>query len=123
MNELSPDDTERILEAAAAGRSLEGHERLSELLVGLHSPDVPGDLGTAPAIGETGSGLILRMTRRTAVAASTPAVVAAATPATATGAAADTPPSLPSLACADASQGPGISSYSSRCLQAWTPMA
>ena len=41
MREISPDDADRILQAAAAGRSVEGHEGLSDLLLGLHSPEVP----------------------------------------------------------------------------------
>lgn len=86
MNDLSLHDAERIIEAAAAGESLADHEAVGGFLTSLHAPAGPTEaLGSAPTLRGGGDGVVARLTRRTAVAASVAVLGVAGVAAAATG--------------------------------------
>lgn len=86
MNELSPEDAESIIEAAARGESVVGHGQLAEVLTALHAPiaAAPGAAAPTPATAG-GDGVTRRIARRTAVAASVAVLSLAGVAAAATG--------------------------------------
>lgn len=67
MSELSPEDAESIIEAAAAGRTASADPELSAALGSLHDP-MPLASGEAPAVGSRLAGTA-RYARRTAAVA------------------------------------------------------
>jgi hypothetical protein len=68
MSEITPEDSERIIEAAAQGLPADSHPEVAAALTSLHAP--ADSVGVAPSIAAAGPGLTGRIARRTAVAAS-----------------------------------------------------
>jgi hypothetical protein len=68
MNEISPEESEAIIDAAADGVTAGAHAPLGEMLTSLHAP--ADSLGSAPAISMASRNVTGRIARRTAVAAS-----------------------------------------------------
>lgn len=67
MNDITPSDSERIIEAAAAGRETDTHGGVSRVLTSLHAGGATDD--SAPVIGLPRRRAAGRVARRTAVAA------------------------------------------------------
>jgi hypothetical protein len=68
MNEISPEEPEAIIDAAADGVTAGAHAPLGEMLTSLHAP--ADALGSAPASSMASRNVTGRIARRTAVAAS-----------------------------------------------------
>jgi hypothetical protein len=84
MNELSPEESEALVEAAARGEIVAGHGDVAEVLVGLHAPLAAA--AAAPTLATVGGdGVTRRIARRTAVAASVAVLSLAGVAAAATG--------------------------------------
>lgn len=70
MNELTPEESEAIIEAAARGEVADIDALLGEMLVDLHDPAAEATHGAAPPLVTAGGdGLTGRIARRTAIAA------------------------------------------------------
>ena len=83
MNEISPEESEAIIDAAADGVTASAHAPLGEMLTSLHAP--ADALGSAPAISMASRNVTGRIARRTAVAASIAVLGLASVAAAATG--------------------------------------
>ena len=83
MNELTPEESEAIIEAAGRGEVLEAHQLTGEMLTSLHTPGKAG--GSAPSIAAATPGVAGRIARRSAVAASVAVLSMASVAAAATG--------------------------------------
>jgi hypothetical protein len=83
MNEISPEESEAIIDAAADGVTAGAHAPLGEMLTSLHAP--ADALGSAPAISMASRNVTGRIARRTAVAASIAVLGLASVAAAATG--------------------------------------
>jgi hypothetical protein len=84
MNDISPDHSEAIIEAAARGQIGPEADVVGGLLASLHAPGTA--TGTAPVVGLANNGFAGRVARRTAVAASAAVLGLASVAAAATGA-------------------------------------
>lgn len=82
MNEISAEQSEAIIEAAACGQALEDGRHVGSLLAALHAPGKAD--GTAPVL-DVRSGFAGRVARRSAVAASAAVLGLAGVAAAATG--------------------------------------
>ncbi len=71
MSEITPEEAEAIIDAAARGEVADVHTLLGETLADLHAPAIEVVDGAAPIlISAGGNGLTARIARRTAIAAS-----------------------------------------------------
>lgn len=83
MDEFSVERSGAIIEAAARGQILDGHEQTGEVLTGLHAPAQA--TGVAPLLPAANPGLAGRIARRSGVAASAAVLGLASVAAAATG--------------------------------------